>query len=155
MAARRQRISSHPSPLNTMHRHSRRGHGDSRSRRAVAGGAINAWWLRKLFAARVVSVATGLCRYGFVVIFHVVEFEFFPLFVWYGFTLSTAEITTEETAAAEVTASYDATEHEQRLFKETYARKISKVNSRTRYQITDYTISSSFPFIAYAKPKWA
>lgn len=117
MATRHEKNSSHPTPVNTKHRHSRRRHGDSRSRRTVAGRAINAWRLGKLFAARVISVAARLCRDRFVIFFHVVEFKFFPLFVGNRFALSTAEITTEETTATEVAASYDAAEHEQRLFK--------------------------------------
>lgn len=144
MAARRKGIPSRPTPLNTKHRHSRRGHGDSGSRRTVAGRAVDAWWIGKLFATRVIPVASRLRRYRFFVVFHVVEFEFFPLFVWNRFTFSTAEITTEETAAAEVAASYDAAEHEQRLCKETHARTISIASSKTRYQTTDYTILLSF-----------
>lgn len=106
-----------PLPWTLKHRYSRRRHGDSRSRRTVAGRTVNAWWLGKLFTACVISVAAWLRRDRFIVVFHVVEIKFFPLFVGDRFALATAEITTEETTATEVAAGYDAAEHEQRLFK--------------------------------------
>lgn len=111
-------ISPHPTPLNTKQRNSRRRHGDSRRRCTVAGRTVDAWWLGKLlFTACVISIAAWLCRDRLIIFFPVVEIEFFPLFVGNGLAFSTAEITTEQTTATEVAASYDAAEHEQRLFK--------------------------------------
>lgn len=111
-------ISPHPTPLNTKQRNSRRRHGDSRRRCTVAGRTVDAWWLGKLlFTACVISIAAWLCRDRLIIFFPVVEIEFFPLFVGNGLAFSTAEITTKQTTATEVAASYDAAEHEQRLFK--------------------------------------
>lgn len=111
-------ISPHPTPLNTKQHNSRRRHGDSRRRCTVAGRTVDAWWLGKLlFTACVISIAAWLCRDRLIIFFPVVEIEFFPLFVGNGLAFSTAEITTEQTTATEVAASYDAAEHEQRLFK--------------------------------------
>ena len=112
-----EKILPSPLPWTLKHRYSRRRHGDSRSRRTVAGRTVNAWWFGKLFTACVISVAAWLRRDRFIVVFHVVEIKFFPLFVGDRFALATAEITTEETTATEVAAGYDAAEHEQRLFK--------------------------------------
>ena len=106
-----------------MHRHSRRGHGDSGISRAVAGCAINARRLR-LLGTRVISVASWLRRYWFIVVFDVIKFEFFPLFIGNWLTLTTAEITTKETTAAEVTARDDTAEHKQRLFEKEHAHVI-------------------------------
>lgn len=68
-----------------------------------------------MLAACVISVTTGLLRYRILLIFNVVKFEILPLLVWNWLALSATEITTEEAATAEVTASYDSAEHEQRF----------------------------------------
>ena len=112
-----------------MHRHSRRGHGDSGISRAVAGRAINARRLR-LLGTRVISVASWLRRYWFIVVFDVIKFEFFPLFIGNWLTLTTAEITTKETTAAEVAARDETAEHKERLFEKEHARVITHTVSK-------------------------
>ena len=123
-----------PIPLSKMHRHSRRGHGDSGISRAVAGRAINARRLR-LLGTRVISVASWLRRYWFIVVFDVIKFEFFPLFIGNWLTLTTAEITTKETTAAEVTARDETAEHKQRLFEKEHAHVIIHPVSRVPFVI--------------------
>ena len=117
-----------------MHRHSRRGHGDSGISRAVAGRAINARRLR-LLGTRVISVASWLRRYWFIVVFDVIKFEFFPLFIGNWLTLTTAEITTKETTAAEVTARDETAEHKQRLFEKEHEHVIIHPVSRVPFVI--------------------
>ena len=114
-----------PIPLTKMHRHSRRGHGDSRISRTVAGRAVNARRIRWLLGTRVISVASWLRRYWFLVVFDVIKFEFFPMFIGNWLTLTTAKITTKETTTAEVTARDETAEHKQRLFEKGHAHVIS------------------------------